>query len=45
MGCRHVADFYLLWIPKSCLDMAHKKVAGQLLIGCSSYDLADRDVD
>jgi hypothetical protein len=45
MGCAYLADFYLLWINKFSLDIAHKKVAGQLLFGYGSYDLANRDVD
>jgi len=45
MGSSHLADSYLLWITKFHLDIAPKKVAGQLLFGCGSYDLANRDVD
>jgi hypothetical protein len=45
MGYSHLADFYLFWIAKSNLGIMHKKVAGQLLLGCGSYDLANRGVD
>jgi len=45
MGCSYLADFCLLWITEFNLDIALKKVAGQLLSGCGSYDLASRDVD
>jgi hypothetical protein len=45
MGCSHLADSYLFWITKFDLDITHKEVAGQLLLGHGSYDLANRDVD
>ena len=45
MGCPDLADFYRLWITKSDLDITHKEVAGQLLLGHGSYDLVNRDVD
>jgi hypothetical protein len=44
MGCSYLADSYLLWITKSDLDITHKEVARQLLLGHGSYDLANRDV-
>jgi len=45
MGYPHLADSYLLWITKSNLANPNEKVAGQLLVNCGSYDLANRDVD
>jgi hypothetical protein len=45
MGSSYLADSYLLWIAKFDLDITHKEVAGQLLLGHGSYDLANRDVD
>jgi hypothetical protein len=45
MGYSHLADFSLFWIAESNLAITHKKVAGRLLFGCGSYDLANRGVD
>lgn len=44
MGYSYMADLYLLWTSEYVLDIAHKKLAGQLFLVCSDYGLADHYV-